>query len=364
MIQRQYEYFCNWRVRHAISINGLTLDQAMNVNNMDVDYYCNFFSYEQFSYKNITGLVSGVAEKPIHVLVNDIQIAYRDYITFESNYQYYQFWAYDIQNTCGSVVDFIDKDIHTDFIEKSRVFFEMKITSSINFFTDVGGFRNLDWLINLLNELVSETNSEVKKLELNLRMVDSFQINALLEKWILNTGLTSEEEKLVIEYYLKMSSFDICRKSLFHLDSLIEYTNKINCSKHWFNDGNYLNYSDSPKSNYSFDSIFKNEYKIFSDSFLEAFMSFNYPTNENKYWYRLYYDEMVKIGIAKSKSTGLSLVAVANCFKSKFPDMKVATFQDNRNDGSFDELKDLIKSDIKVILKGIPSFPFHKLKFD
>lgn len=149
-------------------------------------------------YKNLTGSSTDVAEKPIQVLINDIQIAYRDYITFESNYQYYQFWAYDIQST---VIDFIDKDIHTDFIEKSRVVFEKKIMSSVNFFTDFGGFRNLDWLINLLNELVSETNSELKNLELNLRMVDSFQINALLEKRVLNTGLTSEEEKVVVEYY-------------------------------------------------------------------------------------------------------------------------------------------------------------------
>lgn len=364
MIQRQYEYFWKWRVRNAISINRLTIDQAMNVNNMGVDDYCNYFSHKQFSYKNITGSFTDVAEKPISVLANDIQIAFRDYITFESNYQYYQSWAYDNQTTCGLVVDFIDKNIHTDFIEKSRVVFEDKVTSSVNFFTYFEGSRNLDWLIDLLNELVSETNSELNKLELNLRMVDCSQINALLEKRILNTGLTSAEEKVFIEYYLKMSSFDICRKSLFYLDSFIEYVYKANSSKHLFNDENDLNNSDNPKSEYSFDLIFKNEYKIYADRFLEKFISFNYPTNENKYWYRLYYDEMVKIGIAKSKSTGLSLVAVANCFKSKFPEMKVATFQDNRNDGNFDELKDLIQSDIKIILKGIPSFPFHKLNFN
>lgn len=362
MVQKNYKYFCDWRFRKGISIDGMTYDDAMDVNIMDADFYCHFYQNAQFSFMNSDSSFSlDVVTKPISLLSNDIQIAYRDYITYETNYDYYKSWKYANKNTLSSPLAFVENRNYQLYITKKRQMFEEKVMSVLNFYDGPAGFVNINWLIDLLIGFLNETIFELDKLERNFRIINSSLLNDRLEKWIKRDSMSIIEQEAVIKYYVKMSSFDICKKSLFYLESLISYCKKYAVHVSFRKENDKTNPYETLNSNYDFDLIFKNDYKHYANSFLDTFVKFHHQTKKSKYWYRLNYDVMVEIGLAKSKATGLPMTTVARCFKSQFPEIIIATFQDNREDNDYDEVKDVIKSDIIRILNGIDGFPLNNL---
>lgn len=110
--------------------------------------------------------------------------------------------------------------------------------------------------------------------------------------------------------------------------------------------------------NWSFDMVFVNAYQDYANSFAQGLRNLEYE----KYWWRLCYDEMVKLGLAKSKAKGLNLVDAALCFGAEFDDVNITTFQDNRGESHYKERREIIKSDILMILKSISQFPKEELK--
>ncbi len=71
---------------------------------------------------------------------------------------------------------------------------------------------------------------------------------------------------------------------------------------------------------------------------------------------------MVKLGLAKNKAIGLSLVDAALCFSAEFDDVNIATFQDNRGESDYNDRREIIKSDILLILKSLSQFPKDELQ--
>ena len=110
--------------------------------------------------------------------------------------------------------------------------------------------------------------------------------------------------------------------------------------------------------NLRFNQVFVNEYQEYADSFAQELRNLGYE----KYWWRLCYDEMVKLGLAKNKAKGLNLVDAALCFGAEFADVNITTFQDNRGESHYKERREIIKSDILMILKSISQFPRTELK--
>lgn len=104
---------------------------------------------------------------------------------------------------------------------------------------------------------------------------------------------------------------------------------------------------------FGFIDLFVGDYKEHSDFFYDQMRVMGYDEKTNKYWPRLFYNELVRKKIARSKATGLCVKDAGRAFQEKFNWVNISTFEENRKTSSYTDEQAVISSDIDTIVRQL-----------